>query len=258
MVRVWDAFLTEQDRAHIAASPRKPTPLGDRPALLSVDNYRNVLGDEPQPLLEAIKTWPSSTGLAGWRAIEKIRELMEFCRANNYPVAHATGLTEEESGIPSWNFYRSPAGWSQAGGARGWEAMRTRGSDLRERLASMLPEERERYERRYDIVEEVAPLPGEIVVRKTSPSAFWQTGLAATLAAMEVDTLVVVGESTSGCVRASVVDAASERIPVVVVEDCVYDRHEAAHAINLFDMHRKYADVMPLDDTLAYLKNVAS
>lgn len=73
---------------------------------------------------------------------------------------------------------------------------------------------------------------------------------------MEVDTLVVAGESTSGCVRASVVDAASERLPVIVAEECVYDRHEAPHAINLFDMHRKYADVLPLSETMTYLRGL--
>ena len=63
----------------------------------------------------------------------------------------------------------------------------------------------------------------------------------------------MVGESTSGCVRASVVDAAANRYRVVVVEECVFDRHEAAHAINLFDMDQKYADVMSLADVLEWL-----
>jgi nicotinamidase-related amidase len=61
-----------------------------------------------------------------------------------------------------------------------------------------------------------------------------------------IDTLIVAGESTSGCVRASVVDGASYRLRVTVVEECVFDRHQATHALNLFDMHTKYADVLPL------------
>jgi nicotinamidase-related amidase len=61
-----------------------------------------------------------------------------------------------------------------------------------------------------------------------------------------VDTLIVGGESTSGCVRASVVDGCSYRFRVIVVEECVFDRHQATHALNLFDMHTKYADVLPL------------
>jgi maleamate amidohydrolase len=68
-----------------------------------------------------------------------------------------------------------------------------------------------------------------------------------------VDTLVVAGESTSGCVRASVVDGCTYRFRMQVVEECVFDRHEAPHAINLFDLHQKYADVIPLGQALDYI-----
>ena len=91
------------------------------------------------------------------------------------------------------------------------------------------------------------------MLRKTAPSAFWGTPLAAHLNLHQIDTLIVCGEATSGCVRASVVDAASYRYRVQVVEECVFDRHEATHALNLFDMHQKYADVISLDETLLRL-----
>jgi nicotinamidase-related amidase len=68
----------------------------------------------------------------------------------------------------------------------------------------------------------------------------------------------VCGESTSGCVRATVVDAKSYRYKVLVPEECVFDRHEAPHAINLFDMEQKYADVLPLEEVLGYLAQVAA
>ena len=64
--RVWDSFLTEQDRAHLAMSRHRDIGFGERPALLLIDLYRWVFGDQPEPLLEAVKTWPSSCGLAGW------------------------------------------------------------------------------------------------------------------------------------------------------------------------------------------------
>lgn len=256
MARVWDAYLTDRDKAHIALRDRAPTPLGQRPALLSIDNYRNVLGDKPEPLLEAVERWPASCGLEGWDAIEKTKSLLALFRERNWPVAHATQITEEATGFPNWNFFRSPGGWDAQRGQHGWKALRDRAAGLRARLEAMDPEQRERYERRYEIAEEVAPIDGEVIVGKNAPSAFWNTPLAAHLMTMQVDTLVVVGESTSGCVRASVVDAAAYRLPVVVVEDCVYDRHEAAHAINLFDMHRKYAEVWPLEQTLEYLREL--
>jgi nicotinamidase-related amidase len=117
----------------------------------------------------------------------------------------------------------------------------------------MSPEARDRWQRRYDIVDEVAPLSGEALLRKSSPSAFWGTPLAGHLNYLGVDTLITCGESTSGCVRASVVDGCTYRYRMIVVEEGVFDRHEAAHAINLFDMHQKYADVVPLAEVLEYL-----
>jgi len=102
-------------------------------------------------------------------------------------------------------------------------------------------------------VDEVAPMAGEPVLRKSAPSAFSGTPLIGQLNYLGVDTLLVAGESTSGCVRATVVDGTTYRFRMIVVEECVFDRHQAAHAINLFDMHQKYADVVPLEEAIAYL-----
>ena len=111
----------------------------------------------------------------------------------------------------------------------------------------------DRQKRGGDIVDEVAPLPGEFVFRKTAPSAFWGTALAAQLTYLGIDALLVVGESTSGCVRSTVVEGAAYRYRMQVIEDCVFDRHDAPHAMNLFDMHAKYADVISLQKALDYL-----
>ena len=113
----------------------------------------------------------------------------------------------------------------------------------------------ERLKRKTDIVDEVAPIAGELVLRKTAPSAFCGTPLLSHLRFLDVDTLIVVGESTSGCVRASVVDGTSFRFRMIVAEECVFDRHEAPHAINLFDMHQKYADVVPVANAIEYLQS---
>ncbi|CAN7784239.1 isochorismatase family protein [Caballeronia sp. LjRoot34] len=94
------------------------------------------------------------------------------------------------------------------------------------------------------IVDELAPLAGELVVRKTVPSAFFGTPLAAWLAQRGVRTLVVAGAVTSGCVRASVVDAMQFGFRPVVLSDCVGDRAIGPHDANLFDMAQKYAAVM--------------
>ena len=97
------------------------------------------------------------------------------------------------------------------------------------------------------IVPELAPAPGELVIRKRQPSAFFDTGLAGWLAFRRVDTVIVAGCTTSGCVRATVVDACSHEFRTIVVTDCVGDRAEGPHQANLFDMGQKYADLMTLE-----------
>ncbi len=100
---------------------------------------------------------------------------------------------------------------------------------------------------------ELAPQAGELVVRKTVPSAFFGTSLAAWLSQRGVQTLVVAGAVTSGCVRASVVDAMSHGFRPLVVSDCVGDRALGPHEASLFDMGQKYAAVMARDAALEAL-----
>ncbi|OVZ57995.1 N-carbamoylsarcosine amidase [Pigmentiphaga sp. NML080357] len=97
----------------------------------------------------------------------------------------------------------------------------------------------------------LAPEPGERIVRKQSASAFFATSLADWLRARGVDTVVVVGCTTSGCVRATAVDAMQHDFMTVVVEDCVGDRALGPHQASLFDLRQKYADVMGRDALLA-------
>jgi nicotinamidase-related amidase len=91
----------------------------------------------------------------------------------------------------------------------------------------------------------IAPREGDILVPKRHPSAFFGTALTSYLIDLAADTLVVTGCTTSGCVRSSVVDAFAYNFRVAVPEDAVYDRSHVSHAVNLFDMSEKYADVMP-------------
>jgi maleamate amidohydrolase len=104
------------------------------------------------------------------------------------------------------------------------------------------------------IVPELAPRPGELIVRKTQASAFFGTNLAPWLVRQAADTAVIAGCTTSGCVRASVVDAISHNFRTVVAADCVGDRALAPHEANLFDMAQKYADVLESADILRELQ----
>lgn len=236
--RVWDRFLTEQDRAHLAItggktmSGGKSVGFGNKPALLLVDLYRWVFGDKPEPLLEAIKTWPGSCGLAAWNALPHIQKMLATAREVGIPIVHLTGL--------------------DGCGVEGWAVRR---GEPQQAKPSPSPEALERRRHRYDIIDEVKPLPGEAVLRKSSPSAFWGTPLVGHLNFLGVDTIIACGESTSGCLRASVVEGCTYRFRMIVVEECAFDRHEAAHAINLFDMNQKYADVLPLAEVVKGLNS---
>jgi maleamate amidohydrolase len=97
-------------------------------------------------------------------------------------------------------------------------------------------------------------LPGDIVMRKRMASCFHETHLASLLVFHKVDTVIVTGGSTSGCVRTTVVDALSHGYVPVVPEECVADKHESPHFANLYDMVAKYADVMPVAELLAQLQ----
>jgi maleamate amidohydrolase len=103
------------------------------------------------------------------------------------------------------------------------------------------------------IVPELMPVEGELVVRKTVPSAFFETGLRSWLTQRGVETLLIAGTTTSGCVRASVIDAMSCGFKPVVLEDCVGDRALGPHESNLFDMGQKNADVLRFAEVLAQL-----
>jgi maleamate amidohydrolase len=232
MARIWEAFLTERDKAHLAIVGERPRiGFGQRPALVLIDNYRGVLGDYPAPILEHMKKWPSSTGEEGWEAIEYTQRLLDLAREVGIPVVHVTGNTEP---IVPW-----------ARGSRGYG-----------RRKAGTPEERARMARNTEFPDELAPVEGEPVIRKSSPSAFWGTPLAGLLIALGVDTVIACGESTSGCLRASVVDGTTNRFRMIVPEETAYDRHQATHAINLFDMNQKYADVLPTADVLDYLRTL--
>ena len=104
------------------------------------------------------------------------------------------------------------------------------------------------------IMEQVAPAPGECIVRKTKPSAFFETPLADWLHQKNVDTVIVAGCTTSGCVRASVVDCISHNFRTVVARDGVGDRALGPHEASLFDMAQKYADVLSCAEIAAHLR----
>ena len=107
-----------------------------------------------------------------------------------------------------------------------------------------------------DWADGIEPDDDEIVISKQYPSAFFGTSLASTLTSLGVDTLIITGVTTSGCVRATCVDAMSYGFIPIVVADACGDRHDAPHEANLFDMQAKYADVVESDAVLDFLRAI--
>jgi len=215
----WDDVIGDDER--LVATRYRARPPGRRPALLLVDCYRKVFGDRPQPLAEAIEEYPSSCGLAGWAALPHLEALLEGARAAGVPVLHTT-----EDVLPG----------DPGGGVTQRAPVPRR--DAADGLEFVVP---------------LRPREGETVVRKSRASAFFGTPLSTWLRQLDVDTLVVAGETTSGCVRATAVDAYSHGFSVVVVEEAVFDRSALSHAVALFDLHLKYASVVHADRALDLL-----
>ena len=104
----------------------------------------------------------------------------------------------------------------------------------------------------------VVPHPEDLVIAKQYPSCFFGTSLATTLTTQRIDTLVLVGCSTSGCVRATAIDALQQGFRVIVPRECVGDRHDGPHEANLFDINAKYGDVVAKADVVAHFTSISS
>lgn len=228
--RIWDAYLTDRDKQVFKASGFGATGgFGKRPALLVIDVSYGFAGDKPEPILDSIKRWSNSCGAESWDAIAQIKRLAEAFRARKMPVIYTTGVVR-------------PDGWDI--GSWGWKNNRTQES---------VPRPQQNLDANA-IVSEIAPMPQDIVVLKQKPSGFFGSNLASYLTLLGADSVVVTGTTTSGCVRATVIDAFSLNYRVAVAEDACFDRSQASHAINLCDMHAKYADVMPSAEIVNHIK----
>jgi maleamate amidohydrolase len=235
MPRVWDRFITAKDRAVYEASGYGArTGFGARPAVIVVDVNYAFTGDRDMPILESVKTWRNSCGEAGWAAIPPTQRLLAAARKQHIPVFFSTGIDSRPDGFDR-------GGWAH------------KNNRSKEDLSVVRVQATARGN---DIVHEIAPQPHEFLIQKIKPSVFHGTPLLGYLIDLGIDTLIVTGTTTSGCVRATVLDAFSQNYKITIVEECTFDRFESSHAINLFDMHCKYCDVLPLDEVTAYLASV--
>jgi len=202
------------EAAYRAAGFGARVPRGARPGLLVVDLTRGFT--EPD----------FATGADLTATVEATNALLAAARPRSVPVIF-TAIAYSEAEING-----SSVAWlAKAHGLRG----------LVEGTAAVALDPR------------LERAPDDLVVVKKGASAFFGTHVAAALAALGVDTLVVCGATTSGCVRATVVDAVQHGFHVLVPEQAVGDRADGPHAANLYDINEKYGDVVDLDDAAAYL-----
>jgi nicotinamidase-related amidase len=227
--RIWDAYLTERDKKVFAASGfGARAGMGKRPALLIIDVSYGFAGDKAEPILDSIKRWSNSCGAESWDAIARIKELREAFHDRKMPVIYTTGVTRGD-------------GWDI--GSWGWK---------NHRVQESVPRPEQNLDAN-EIVADIAPAPQDIVVLKQKPSGFFGANLLSYLTLLGCDSVVVTGTTTSGCVRATVIDAFSNNFRVAVAEDGCFDRSQASHAINLCDMHAKYADVMLSSEIVSHI-----
>jgi maleamate amidohydrolase len=227
---IWDQFLTENDKSTFAASGYGAfLGPGKRPALLIIDISYAFTGDKDEPLLDSISKWHNSCGPSAWKAMPYVQDLLAGAREKNIPVFYSTGYEKRDDGF-----------------GRGlWRNSRVNDSTPPVGYGAQ------------EIVREIAPQERDVVITKRAPSVFHGTTLVSDLIALGVDTLIVAGTTTSGCVRATVVDAFSHNFRVAIAEEACFDRGEASHAMALFDLNAKYADVMDTADIVDYLATLS-
>ncbi|MEH7113179.1 isochorismatase family protein [Neobacillus niacini] len=230
MTAIWEKYLDERDLKNYSSSGfGKNYGIGENPALIIVDVTYGFTGEEAEPIEESIKKYPASCGAVSWESIKYIQRLLNTARDSGIPVYY----TIIEGNKNSSN-----------------ERVAVKG-DLFSH-PSLLEGEKGTW-----VVDELKPALSEIVLSKKKPSAFFGTPLVTHLMAEKVDSVIVTGCTTSGCIRSTVVDAFSYNYKVIVPEECVFDRSITSHAINLFDMQQKYADVVKTEEVIEKLKQLS-
>jgi nicotinamidase-related amidase len=213
--------VVDADTIAIYQAYRRQTYVGDNPAVLAIDLYNKAYLGGNRPVREVDREFSGSCGEHAWKALPLTQKLFAAARRAHVPVIYTTRHVDT-GGVQSTN-----------------RTMGRQRDDV------------------YGIKAELAPQPGELVIYKERASGFFGTPLIAHLQQLRINSLIICGESTSGCVRASTVDAFSYGFHNVVVEECTYDRSMISHKVNLFDLHHKYADVMHIEDVLAHLDGLA-
>ena len=211
--RVWDRYIDEPFRSRVARQASAPQ-INEKSALIVIDLYHLVYQGGDRPVSDLIDQFPATCGEHAYRAIEPTNRLIRLFRDRDLPVFFSTKDFEQAQ---------------QSGNAT-----------HRPRNAPK-PED-------YEIYHAVDYRTTDNLIKKLRASVFFDTELQSILVANKTESIFIAGESTSGCIRASVIDAFSLGYQVCVVEDCIFDQNKVSHAINLYDMQHKYGQVTDLSN----------
>ncbi|MEK3936768.1 isochorismatase family protein [Sporosarcina sp. FSL W7-1349] len=227
MKHVWEDVLTPVDKLVIEKGGYgKSRGLGNKPLLVIIDTQHNYVGAD-KPIEDQLEEWPSGGGSLAWEAIRKIVSLRKLAKENRIPVLYTRNVQKKTSNFDSFAA----------------KASRDNTKYIDGNPAA-------------DIISELTPDEDDLVVDKSYASAFFGTPLISYLIKMGIDTLIIVGGSTSGCVRATAVDAVTRNFNVAVIEDAVYDRIQLSHKAGLLDLWMKYCDVIKTEEVEKYLEEI--
>jgi nicotinamidase-related amidase len=219
-----DALPSGEQEILALAGYGEPMALGSRPALLIIDATVNFTGRSRAPIRDMIGEFPNACGDDAWDAIAAMQRLLSAAREGGVPVIYTRGpLQKNDVTLGSWRLTNKRA------------------------LPLGADDEGE------SIVAEIAPQPDDTVLEKLRPSGFFGTPLASILVQLDVDTVLVCGGTTSGCVRATVVDAFSSGFRVGVVAEATFDRVRTSKHVSLFDINQKYGQVLEVGETCEML-----
>ncbi|MFC0212273.1 isochorismatase family protein [Paenibacillus chartarius] len=220
---IWEDLLLGDDQKVIEKGGfGKPRGLGSRPALLVIDPQPNYMGTR-EPILKQLDEFPTGVGEKAWEALEKSLPVLNLFRERGLPVIFSRQIAK----YMQFDSFANKSGRDRSNYVEGHPYT--------------------------ELVAEVNRQPTDIVIDKGYASVFVGTPLVNYLNRLQVDTLIVCGGVTSGCVRAAVVDAASLNYRVGVLYECLFDRIELSHRVSLLDMWMKYADMLSVDDALEYI-----
>lgn len=209
--------IVDPEVIEIYASYKREVYVGRNPAVLAIDLYKKAYQGGNRPVAEVNRRFDGSCGENAWKALKPTQELFAAARSAGIPIIYSTRHADTQ-GVHSTN---------------------------RKKL--------DESEDLYAIQPELAPEQGDLVIYKERASVFFGTPLVTHLRRIGAESLIICGESTSGCVRATTVDAYSLGFHNTLVEECTYDRSMLSHKVNLFDLHHKYADVMHVEEVIAHL-----